>query len=177
MQLPLAYYGDPILRKKCPPVPEINDEIRQLVKDMVETMHINNGAGLAAPQVHRSLALFICCVDTEGPDDTWIPGKLRVFINPRIVAISQEYWQCGEGCISIPKLYGQVIRPLKVVFEATNLEGELYSEELFGMEARCFLHENDHINGVLYIDRMNQKDRKEFEPLLREVKKKYYQKK
>jgi peptide deformylase len=173
MKLSLAYYGDPILRKKGSPVVEINDEIRQLVADMIETMEANNGIGLAAPQVHRSLALFITSVPLEGPDDTSIPGTLRVFINPKIISYSKEQWECSEGCLSIPLLYGSVNRPLKVTVQATDLDGREFIQEFEGLEAHAVMHENDHINGVLFIDRIRGKERKELEPQLREVKKKY----
>jgi peptide deformylase len=173
MKLKLAYYGDPILRKKALSISVINDEIRDLVRDMIETMEVENGIGIAAPQVHRSLALFITHVPLELPDNSYSPGEIRVFINPKVLKISQEASECSEGCLSIPNLHGNVIRPLKVTFEALNLEGQSFSEELIGLEARAFLHENDHINGVLYVDRMKGKARQEIEPKLREIKKNY----
>ena len=101
MKLPLAYYGDPILRKKGSRIEGIDDEMRQLVADMIETMNAENGIGLAAPQIHRSLALFIIQVPQEGPDDTWEPGQLYIFFNPKILSYSQELWECSEGCLSI----------------------------------------------------------------------------
>ncbi len=176
MKLPLAYYGNPVLRKKAMPVAEINDEIRQLVRDMIETMQVVKGWGLAAPQVHHSLALFITHVCYENSEGVWIPGKLRVFINPKIIEISKEQWEHSEGCLSIPKLYGKVERPIRVKFEALDIEGKTFSEELVGLEARAFLHENDHINGVLWIDRVKGKARQELEPKLREIKKLYQSK-
>src|ERR1700733_734328 len=154
MKLPLAYYGDPILRKKTVPVLELNEEIRQLVADMVETMRASNGVGLAAPQIHRSLSIFITCVPQEQPDGKWIPGKLRVFINPKILSVTKETEVHSEGCLSIPKIYGEVERPFKVTVRATDLNGYTFEEEFSGLEACCVLHENDHINGVLFVDRI-----------------------
>ncbi len=173
MKLPLAYYGNPVLRTKAAPVKEINAEIKQLVQDMIETMEAENGWGLAAPQVHQSVAIFLTHVSYETPEGTWVPGKLRVFINPKIVAISKEQWEFSEGCLSIPGLYGKVERPISLTFEATDIEGNSFSEELTGLEARAFLHENDHINGVLWVDRVKGKARQELENKLREIKKKY----
>lgn len=173
MKLPLAYYGNPILRKKCERVDGIDDELRQFVADMIETMNEENGMGLAAPQVHRSKALFITQVPIEGPDDTWLPGILRIYINPKILWVSEEQWEHSEGCLSIPKLYGKVKRPIKVRIEYTDMLGNRLTEEFVGLEASAVLHENDHINGVLYIDRMKGKERQEIEPRLREIKKKY----
>lgn len=171
MKLPIIYFGDPILRKKGAIVPEITDEIRQLIDDMIETMDDVNGLGLAAPQVNRSLALFMTRVPIEGPDDTWTEGKLRVFINPKIIAYSEELWSCTEGCLSIPGLYEEVLRPMKVTVRATDVNGQEFVEEFMGLEAHAVMHENDHINGVLFIDRLPPKLRKEIEPFLRKIKK------
>ena len=174
MKLPLAYYGHPVLRKKTERINEINDELRQFVNDMIETMHAHNGIGLAAPQVLRSIALFITNVPTQNPDGTWTEGEACVYINPKVLEISEELVEVSEGCLSIPKLYGTLIRPSHVKFEATNLNGEQFSGELSGLFAQNFFHENDHLNGVLYIDRMKGKARQELEPRLRELKKKYH---
>lgn len=172
MKLPLAYYGHPILRKKTARIEKITPSIIELVNDMIETMNDAKGCGLAAPQVHHSLAVFITCVPNyEDEDET--PGVLRVFINPKILEHSQETWISQEGCLSIPRLYRDVERPSFIKIEATDLEGNVFQEILSGMDARVFMHENDHINGVLYIDRLPPKEKKEIEPFLREIKKKY----
>lgn len=176
MKLPLAYLGDPVLRKKTAPIEDINDRIRQLVIDMTETMEANDGCGLAAPQVHQSLALFITCIPRYVDDDTVLPGKLKVFINPKIVSYSPETWDCQEGCLSIPGIRETVSRPLKVTIQATDLEGNPFIEEFIGFDAHVVMHENDHINGVLYIDRLPPKRKKEIEQRLKEIKKKYYKK-
>ena len=173
MKLLLAYYGDPILRQKGKQINEIDEELRQLVINMIETMHHRNGFGIAAPQVHRSLALFITCVPIEQPDGSVLPTKPRVFINPKVLSYSEETDIHSEGCLSIPKVYGDVQRPLKISVQATNLEGEEFTDEFEGFQARCFLHENDHINGTLFIDRISGKQRKELASSLREVKKQY----
>jgi len=173
MKLPLAYYGNPILRKKCSQIEKIHEEIRQLVKDMTDTLIEHNGLGLAAPQVHRDLRLFITAVPIEQPDGKWLAGQLRVFINPTIVSVSEEINSRSEGCLSIPSLYLEVIRPERVTVRATDLEGTIFEEEFSGLEARCILHENDHINGVLFIDRIPKKARKDIELKLKEIKEKY----
>lgn len=172
MKLPLAYYGNPILRKKGERVNEINDEIRQLIRDMEETMFAHDGIGLAAPQVKLSLTLFIINVPTQAADGQWIPAETRVFINPKILEHSEEEWLRGEGCLSIPNVYGTVSRPLKIKVEATDLEGKVFVEEFSGLPARTIMHENDHINGVLFIDRVRGRERQELEPYLRDIKKK-----
>jgi peptide deformylase len=176
MKLPLAYYGDPILRKKAAPVEEINDEIRQLVHDMIETLDTEEGMGLAAPQVHRSLAIFLVRAPLADEEHhKWQPGTLRIFINPKILAYSDQQWDMDEACMSIPKLSaGPVTRPVQIKIEASDLEGNRTVQEFSGLEARIFMHENDHINGVLYIDRIKGKERQRIEPILREIKKRYH---
>lgn len=175
MELPLAYYGDPILRKKGARINEITDEIRQLVADMVETMHAKKGIGLAAQQVHRALTLFITEVPIKNMDDPenpkWVEGPLRVFINPKIIAHSEETWTYDEGCLSIPGIYGNVVRPVAIKVQATDLEGNAFEEEFTWLDARAIMHENDHINGVLYIDRIHGKERQELEVKLQAFKK------
>lgn len=173
MILSIAYYGESILRKKTEPVTEINAEIRQLVADMIETMYAKDGIGLAAPQVFKSLSLFVTCVPDYIDENHILPGVERVFINPKILSYSEENVTHSEGCVSIPRLYGDVTRPLKIVVEATDLEGKKFTQEFTGYEARCIMHENDHINGKLFIDRMHPKEKQAIEPLLREIKKKY----
>lgn len=181
MKLPLAYYGAPILRKKSKPVEAITEEIAQLVNDMLETMREHNGIGLAANQVHKALRLFITEVPIKVSDDPedhrWIEGTVHIFINPTIVERSQETWIREEGCLSIPKLYGEVERPTTIVVRATDLEGNPFEMSFSGLEARCIQHEYDHIDGILYIDRMIPEAREQLEPGLREVKKKFHLKK
>ena len=154
MKLPLAYYGDSVLRKKGAPVVKIDESIHQLIRDMAETMEANDGCGLAAPQVHQSLALFITCIPQYVDEDTVLPGELLVFINPKIIAYSEAVWPCKEGCLSIPGLRETVVRPLEVTIQATDLEGKDFQSSFRGFDAHVILHENDHINGVLYIDRL-----------------------
>ena len=177
MELKLAYYGDPILRKKAAPVETIDHAIHRLVRDMTETMEANDGCGLAAPQVHHSIALFITCIPRYIDEKTLLPGELRVFINPKILAYSEEVWACQEGCLSIPGLRETVIRPLKTTIQATDLEGNTFVEEFEGFDAHVIMHENDHLNGVLYIDRLLPQRKKEIEVFLKEIKRTHYKKK
>lgn len=174
MRLPLRYYGDPILRKKCKPVGEITKQVRQLVADMIETMDASNGIGIAAPQVGHDLSLFVLhnYIINEREEFS-ISEEVFVFINPEISYVSKEMVLDEEGCLSIPKLKGSILRPEKIIIEATDLTGKRFKEELEGYNARVRLHENDHINGVLFIDRLDRKEKDRVAPLLREIKKKY----
>lgn len=177
MKLPLAYYGEPILRKKCQRVEHIDDEIKQFIKDLEETMLFHDGAGLAAPQIHRSLAIFLTNIPKQIGPDEWAPAPIRLFINPKILKYSDEEWLRGEGCLSIPNVFAPVYRPMHITVEATDLEGNRFVEDFSGLQARAIMHENDHINGVLFIDRIRGKERQEIEAELRAVKKKYFDKK
>lgn len=173
MKLPLIYYGNPLLRQKAKRIDMIDDDLRQLVIDMKDTTEANNGVGLAAPQIGRSIAIFITLIPRYLDDDTILPGELKVYINPRILEHSKELWPCQEGCLSIPKFWDIVERPLRIKVQATDLNGNDFIEELEGFEAHVILHENDHLNGVLFVDRLPPKRRKELEGFLREFKKKY----
>lgn len=170
MLLKFAYYGDPILRKKGDQIPEITDEIKTLVQNMVETLHQKRGLGLAAPQVHRSLALFIVQVPKENDEGKIIEGELIVFINPKILKVTKEKWIFQEGCLSIPKVYEHVERPIGVEIEFTNLDGMRVTRAFTDLEARAVMHENDHINGVLFIDRIFGKKKQMLEKQLQALK-------
>lgn len=177
MRLPLAYYGDPILRRKCEPVLEITDEIRKLVADMIETMDANDGAGIAAPQVFHSLRIFVLRKYVELSPHKVTMSDPKVYINPKLSKPGEETDIHDEGCISFPKLRVPVERPYSIVIEATDLQGNLFREEEEGYNARVLMHENDHLNGVLHIDRTDPHSRKLIEKELQAIKKKYYLKK
>jgi peptide deformylase len=139
----MNYQTDDILRKKSKEVEKIDDKILSLLNDMVETMYNANGAGLAAPQV--GILRQIVVID----DGT---GLIKL-INPILVEASGEQQEI-EGCLSIPGIYGKVKRPQKVVVNALNENGEFVSLEGMGLLARAFCHEIDHLNGVLFIDKV-----------------------
>lgn len=172
MKLPLAYYGNPLLRKKAEPIGEITEAIRQLAADMIETMDANNGIGLAAPQIGQSIRLFVLRRYAVQEDGTRVITDPYVYINPKIVEHSEEEESEEEGCLSIPKIRMQVSRPKRIKVEATDLEGKAFTHDLEGINARVVMHENDHINGVLFIDRVRGAARKRIEDELRQIKKK-----
>ena len=144
--------NDPILRKKSKTVTEMNDRTRELIEDMIDTMKEADGAGLAAVQVGVLKRIFVVDVhDDQGP---------IVMINPEI--LQTKGIQCGdEGCLSIPGYYAEVERPNYVKVKFLNEEMEeviMEGEELF---ARAVLHENDHLNGVLFTDRVKKEEKKQ----------------
>ncbi|WP_160675736.1 peptide deformylase [Clostridium sp. C8-1-8] len=139
--------GDEILRKRCREVDVINDRIKTLANDMIETMYSEDGVGLAAPQVGILKRIFVVDVyDDYGP---------RVFINPEILETEGEQIDM-EGCLSIPGEQSEVTRPNKVKVKALNLEGKEFVLEAEGLLARAICHENDHLNGVLFVDYSKQ---------------------
>lgn len=173
MKLHLCYYGNPILRKKTAPVAEITDEIRQLVRDMEETMKAHNGIGLAACQVGHAVAVCIILAPHEDTEEGWAKAPTRVFINPKLSDPSLETWTYNEGCLSIPKVRGLVTRPMSITVTAQNLDGTICTERLTGWPARICMHENDHLNGVLFIDRISDREQRLVEPLLKQIKKEF----
>lgn len=141
-------YPDPILRKVCKPVENINDETRALCDDMVETMRLAHGAGLAANQVGISLQL--CVLDPRGKKN----DKPIILINPVIVERDSEEIS-EEGCLSFPKFYEFLKRSKNVLVKGINLKGEPFEMECEGFLARAIQHELDHLNGVLLIDHLS----------------------
>ncbi|NGX54168.1 MAG: Peptide deformylase [Chlamydiae bacterium] len=176
MKLMLRYYGDPVLRKIAQPIEGVTDEIRQLATDMIEVMKANKGMGLAANQVGQLVRLFVSIMDYEDEEGEVQLGEPKIYINPVITSPSNTLVERTEAWLSIPELSGPVTRPLTITIEATDLEGNRFTKECYGFEARCFMHEIDHLNGALYIDRIKGKRRKELEPFLRKIKQKYYKK-
>lgn len=144
MILDITKLGEGILRRKAEPVAEVNDEIRQLVSDMFDTMIDADGVGLAGPQIGRSLRVFVLIAD----DDV-----RRVFINPQIIRTSGELCDYEEGCLSVPKVYESIRRPKEVTVQALDENGRSFTLEADGLLARIIQHENDHLDGVMFIDR------------------------
>lgn len=143
--LKIVTYGDPILEKKADPVEKFDAELATLVEEMFAAMEADRGIGLAAPQVGRSIRVFV--IETE--ED----GK-RVFVNPEIVATSPELVDYEEGCLSFPGLYFNVKRPASVTIQAFTEKGRPFTLTADGIVARVVQHEYDHLDGKLYIDRV-----------------------
>ncbi|MCH9625244.1 MAG: Peptide deformylase [Chlamydiales bacterium] len=172
----MCYYGDPVLRKKALPVEEITEDIRTLCHNMIETMLHYNGIGLAAPQVGKLLRIFVSNLLHEDDEGNLQLMEPKVYINPIITNPSEVLDERSEGCLSIPKLYAAVARPLTIELEATDLDGNQFTELCHGYQAHNRMHENDHLNGVLFIDRIKGKRRTQLDPELRRIKQQYYNK-
>jgi peptide deformylase len=172
MILPLKYYGDSVLRKKCLPIQKITEEIRQFAFDLIETMDkAHNGIGLAASQVGKLIRMFVIREPSIGAQGDLEFGDPVVYINPVLSEPSENEIILLEGCLSFPKFHVNVARPEKIHVEYTDLEGNRHEEEAVGFKARMIMHENDHLNGVLFIDRMDPAERKLVEPILSRLKK------
>jgi peptide deformylase len=149
MILKIVKYPDPVLLKPGEPVTEFNDELKKLVADMFETMYDGQGVGLAAPQVAVSKRVIV--IDLSNKRD---PEQKIVLVNPEI--IESEGRQYGEeGCLSFPDLREKVVRAEKVRIRAQNTDGEWFEMDGEELLARCFLHEIDHVDGIVFLSRMS----------------------
>jgi len=136
--------GEEVLRQKAKPVINIDDEFRAMIQEMFKVMTDTNGIGLAGPQIDDSRRFFIIEVDD---------GVRRVFVNPQIMEMSPETCPYEEGCLSIPGEYEEIIRPERVKVQALDENGKSFILDADGILARAIQHENDHLDGILYIDR------------------------
>lgn len=150
---PLRFMGDPVLRAKAAPVEAVTDEIRTLIADMFDTMYAEEGVGLAAPQV--GIAQRVIVVDPREEDIE--PFAL---VNPEIIELGDELVRDEEGCLSIPGLKEIVERPATVRVEALNSDGERISIDADHLLARILQHEVDHLDGILFVDRVSALKRK-----------------
>jgi peptide deformylase len=164
MVLQVVKYGDPVLRKKGARITEFNPDLQQFIADMFETMYHARGVGLASQQVGQPIQL--CVIDVRGmkdrPSQLWLSGQPAdvdafmplVLINP-VLKPSGERVSGPEGCLSFPEIYSEVVRSADVDVTALNQRGESFSFKAGGLLARAIQHEADHLNGILFIDRMD----------------------
>lgn len=148
--LPIRFFGDAALRKISEPVTEFTDEVKDFIEDLVLTMYEKDGVGLAAPQVGRSLRIFVV-------DPFWFNDENKknplVFVNPKFIEFQGES-EADEGCLSLPNIFEPVKRAEKVVIEALNEKGEKVQYKGDGLFARTLQHEFDHLEGILFIDKI-----------------------
>ena len=156
--LPLRFFGDQVLRRVATPITEIDGDIAELANRMLATMAEAEGVGLAAPQVGRTVRMFTHALQDEAP---------MVLINPEIIEVRGE-WVYKEGCLSIPGLYYELVRPGEVHLRAWSLQGEELSIECDDLLARVLQHELDHLDGILMVDRLIGQARIEAEIELRQ---------
>jgi peptide deformylase len=155
---PIRRIGDPVLRKKAAKVEKITRDTQKLIDDMIDTMHKAQGLGLAAPQIGVSQRIAVVEIE-ELDEQGQLQTRLYTFVNPEIVRRSEETWEHAEGCLSIPGWRGDVERPLTITVKALDRSGARQRFEASGMLARAIQHELDHLDGVLYIDKLIAPDR------------------
>jgi peptide deformylase len=170
MVLPVVKYGDPVLRQRGAPIAKLDDALRRLVGDMFDTMYSAKGIGLAAQQVGQAVQLAV--LDLRGvkdrPSQLWLQGHPAdvdafmplVLINPVIRPVGDPQ-EGPEGCLSFPEIYGEIVRPSEVEVSALNERGESFEFRAGGLLSRAIQHEVDHLNGLLFIDRMSTTVRNE----------------
>lgn len=163
--LPILSFPDQRLRKIAQPVTEINDDIRQLVSDMFETMYDAKGIGLAATQVDRHLQVIVMDLSEE-------KNQPLVFINAKVTPLTEDNVPYSEGCLSVPQVYDTVERPARVRIEALDLSGQTIDIEAEGLLAVCIQHELDHLTGKLFVDYLSplkrQRAREKVEKIVRQ---------
>jgi peptide deformylase len=152
-------YPHPALRWKSKPITRIDADLMQMVRTMFELMYATNGIGLAANQVAVPWRLFVMNATGSAAES----AAEHVFINPEIVRRKGSV-EAEEGCLSLPGLYGQVRRSETIIVNAFDLDGQEFEMEVEDLEARVVQHENDHIDGILFIDRMTEAARRELDP-------------
>ena len=179
MILEIVKYGNPVLRQKGAKIESITPEIKKLIADMFETMEANHGVGLAAQQIGRALQLTVIDVrgaQKERPSTLELDGKPAdiseimplVLINPLVTPVNDKA-KGSEGCLSFPEIFGEINRPESVDVTALNEKGKPISFRCGGLLARAVQHETDHLNGILFIDRMDKKVKEEIQPELDEL--------
>ncbi len=175
MILDIVKYGSPVLRQKGAKIEAITPEIKKLIADMFETMAVNHGVGLAAQQVGVAKLLTVIDVRevTDRPSTLELAGKPAdvasimplVLINPEVTAAGDAV-KGSEGCLSFPEIYAEIARPETVDVKALDAKGKAIAFRCGGLLARAVQHETDHLNGLLFIDRMDKKTKAELQPEL-----------
>ena len=171
MILPIYAYGQPVLRKKALPITSDYQDLATLIADMYETMYSAKGVGLAAPQIGRDIRLFV--IDTMQLDkkDKVANGMKQVFINAQMVDESGDPWLYEEGCLSIPDIHVEIERNPSIRLKYFDVEWNEHTETFDGVNARVIQHEYDHIEGILFIDRMKPLKRRMINRKLEKIRK------
>ena len=168
--------GDPVLKAVAKPVAAVTPEILALAERMLQATRVFDGIGLAAPQAGESLRMVVFDVPMDSMGENPTPGELQllprmplIVINPEILSTSGNLTEYTEGCLSVPDIFAPVIRPERVHFRATTLQGEVIECECGGLLGRCIQHELDHLDGKLFTDRLTPADAQKIEKPLRQL--------
>jgi len=155
MIYPIYIYGSGILRKECVEIDENYPELPKLIEDMFATMYATEGVGLAAPQIGKDIRLFVVDATPFAEDDPTAKDFKKVFINPEIYEVSEEEVLYNEGCLSVPGIHEDVYRPESIRINYLDENFEEHDEELTGWPARVVQHEYDHLDGIVFTDRLS----------------------
>ena len=161
----LIYFGHHILKEKAKPVDSFNAEIKELAEEMFHIMKKSNGIGLAGPQINEKKRIIT--IDLTGTEDE---AKLTI-INPEIIHVSDDLVPYEEGCLSIPGIFENVMRPSHIKVKGYDINGKEVKYDVSNVLARVFQHEIDHLNGILFIDRIEDYIKKEYTKELKKIKK------
>lgn len=166
MLRPVLQYPDPTLAKVSEPVAEINDDIRALAQDLLDTLTTVGGVGIAAPQIGVLKRVVIIDVSQE-KNDPDLPQDFRVFVNPVVTVLDPKGHEENEGCLSVPDLRAKVKRPRRVALDALDLDGKPVHIEGEGYYGACMQHETDHLDGKLFIDYLSYLKRSLYDKKIR----------
>lgn len=155
MKLPIIAYGDPVLRKKASDIDLTYTDLDKLIENMFETMYAAHGVGLAAPQIGLSIRLFVIDAKPFAEDEKGLENFKKVFINAKILEETGNKWVFNEGCLSIPDIREDIQREETIRISYMDEKGKHHEETFKGMAARVIQHEYDHIEGKLFIDKLN----------------------
>jgi len=153
MIYPVTVFGDPVLRKKAEPITSAFNDLDVLIENMFETMYNSDGIGLAAPQIGQSIRLFV--LDTTTDEEGEEVGIKKAFINPVILEKFGDVWTMNEGCLSVPEIKEDVVRPESVRLKYQDVNFVEYEEVFDGLTARVIQHEYDHLEGIMFVDYLN----------------------
>jgi len=155
MIYPIVAYGSTVLKKKAKPIEKDYEGLNKLVEDMFETMHASAGVGLAAPQISLPIRLFIVDATPFKDEDPELEGFRRIIINPTVIEETGDKWRFNEGCLSIPGIREDVMRNPVIELKYHDLNFEEKEETFTGLAARIIQHEYDHLEGILFTDRIS----------------------
>ncbi len=155
MIYPVTVFGDPLLRKVAEPIEQDFEKLDELVQNMFDTMYHSDGVGLAAPQVGKSIRIFVVDASSAADEEPELANFKKAFINPQIIELSGEEWTMNEGCLSLPEIREDVSRPEKVKLKYQDENFEEHIEEFSGFASRVIQHEYDHLEGKMFIDHIN----------------------
>lgn len=169
MIYPIVVYGSPMLRRVSKEIDRDHPDLQQLIADMFETMYVSDGIGLAAPQIGKSLRLFVIDGTAMAEDDPSLEGFKKAFINPEIIEETGEKWTYTEGCLSLPNIREDVIRNGQIRIKYFDEHFIEHDEVYDGIKARIMQHEYDHLEGILFTDKIAPLKRKMLKGKLNDI--------